>query len=581
MSLLEELTEKDRSIMNNYISRYGAGDHFIGLDEWLKYWDHSKRRLFKLLGNQLIYKIPYTYDKSEKILHYEIENELFSMTFKRIYHWFYIDYVKKLQESNKIDKETATAFSSITNIKNFIDDKIYKGIKFKKADSRKMLQIQKGMKPIRALQKIMEYFPEEFQKVVENRFSPEEEDADIKYEKEFEKFRLFHSMIFNDKKIKGNLCISIHPMDFMTMSDNASDWSSCMSWIEDGCYKIGSVEMMNSNNVLCCYLESSKPFTFENDSETYEWNNKKWRTLVYFTNDIIMSGKAYPYANDDISKELISIIRTLAEKNLNRRYAFGPEPYKDMIHINGLYEMQQNYIWLNEQDNLKHNIIWDTKGMYNDMLNDSKTTYWCYRNKVKHKKIYNVSGKAPCLCCGDTVIEYDEDEDSDYNDRYSNVGTTICYSCEQEFSCSRCRNFIAKGKLYTINGRGEKYCEECFNRYIKRCPECGRPMDINNLSSIGYYKNKNASFKHPKTIGILEIAEEFYSKEEIERLFETVYVCKDCEEIVRNKFAHTQNELGMMWNYKHTVFYPNEDFEKYRYINLESVDPDTDEEILS
>lgn len=88
---------------------------------------------------------------------------------------------------------------------------------------------------------------------------------------EFEEFRICQSMCTNTTALEGKLCLSIHPLDYMTMSDNACDWSSCMSWQEDGCYRMGTVEMMNSPCVIVAYLESSHPMYFSREAT---WNSK-------------------------------------------------------------------------------------------------------------------------------------------------------------------------------------------------------------------------------------------------------------------------------------------------------------------
>ena len=73
---------------------------------------------------------------------------------------------------------------------------------------------------------------------------------------EWEEIRLAHSQIFNTNKMTGTLCLSIHPLDYATASDNDNGWSSCMSWRDDGCYRMGTVEMMNSPMVICAYFAS-------------------------------------------------------------------------------------------------------------------------------------------------------------------------------------------------------------------------------------------------------------------------------------------------------------------------------------
>lgn len=566
MNLLEKITPEDKDIMIKYISLYGTSQDFIGLDNWLKSWSFSKRRLFKLLGGRLIYKIPFSQKKDKKILSHEIKDVLFEKTFKQIYHSFYLTYIVKWRDSNVIDASTAKAFSSVTDVENFINDAITKPIKMRKEGAKKMLQIQKGTKPVRALQRILNYFDEEFQTMAKDHFLKKPNYC----QQAFEDFRITHSMILNDKTLKGTLCISIHPMDFITMSDNDSDWSSCMSWKDNGCYKIGSVEMMNSNNVLCCYLESSKPFYFGEDS-SFKWNNKKWRTLVYFNKDIIMSGKSYPYPNDDLSKTIISIVKDLASKNINRYYSFGPELYKDMIHINNLSQMNNNYSWLQQKDNFKHNIIWDTKGMYNDMLNDNKTKYWCYRNKVKHKKIYSISGKAPCLCCGNTVIEYDDTEE-DYNDRYSFASSLICYPCEQNHTCVKCRSVLLKQPLLLYDSHS-KICQSCYDKYIKLCPHCGKIIDLGSgtRNRIGFYKNEKASFRNPNYVNFIFNSCDLQDNRE--ETFEPLYCCEECAEyLIENfkwKYSNLQSYAAPPTGWR--VFYSNPELKKFRYLDLQSV----------
>ena len=121
----------------------------------------------------------------------------------------------------------------------------------------KILKVQKGTKPLRVLAKMAQAFNLEG----------------------FEEFRLTHSRILNQKKMTGELCLSIHPMDFMTMSDNNSNWESCMSWSDYGCYRRGTVEMMNSECVVVAYLRAKEDMKV---SEDLYWNNKKWRCWFFF-----------------------------------------------------------------------------------------------------------------------------------------------------------------------------------------------------------------------------------------------------------------------------------------------------------
>ena len=571
-NLISQLTEEDRTKIENYIYLYGTQEHFIGIDEWLKYWGVNKIKLYKLLGNQMIYRTPFEYVKSDD----ELGGQLSQMLCRS-------DFPSKLRDwmrdhSDLIPENVQDIIQGCCRHFILVIDKISDNIKFKLEGEKKTFQVQKGQKPMRVLGRFLTYC-----KNVEGA------DAVIR---EYEEFRLAHSMILNDKVVKGNMVISIHPLDFMTMSDNNSKWGSCMSWMEQGCYHVGTVEMMNSNNVLCCYLENAEPFYFsrkkEDSDEDYLWYNKKWRQLVYCTKDIIVSGKPYPYHNDEISKALIQIIRDLARKNLGWTYSFGPEEYRDMIHITGSYSMRRAKGYIHYKDMRKHNILFDSKGMYNDMLNDSGTTYWCVRNKVKHNKVISYSGKAPCLCCGNSVI-YETMDDYDYNERYANCHSVICQDCMDLFRCDICNDTYPTKKHYTVyleNGREIRICEDCIRDYIRKCPDCGRAMFVASM-----YGNYNIcvdeKIDHP--VNFIKIVPEtdptefgnatYSSEERLRANFKTIFPICRCGKCAEKdaRFELRKEKVGYGWSDRTDDFWVSKevedmsDWEDYFSFNLEKV----------
>lgn len=470
-NLLEVLPTEDKEKIAKYINKYGVKENFIGVDAWLQHWAKDKIKLYKLLNNQFIYKIPFEYKKNEA----ELYNQMYSLIDKHDFVQNFLDWTWYCRrELNEYKENSSSKIVNLFKADVFVSNQIDYSFKFI-MPNKKELQIQKGMKPIKAISKVLKYFSP-----LIKESKNDENDFAKTFEQQFEDFRIKHSLILNDNQVKGDMVFSIHPLDFLTMSDNNSDWISCMSWKDGGCYHVGTIEMMNSNNVICCYLESKEPYFFDNNQQ---WSNKKWRQLFYVTKDIIVSGKPYPYHNNDITKHFLQVLRDLAKNNLNWNYNFGIEQYLDMKHITGMYSMNRARTWIATNQAWKHNILFDSKGMYNDMLNDQDTRYWCIRNKVNHTKIISYSGKANCLCCGEEIIvkEYD-DVVEEYNDRYLNTGSSICEPCKDKFfKCKECGyvNPLEKHKVY-INSRGEKeiLCEHCWTHNIKLCPDCGEPMVI-------------------------------------------------------------------------------------------------------
>ena len=487
IDLIEKLSDTDKTILNTYIAKNGCVEEdFVGVDTWLQNWSHSNQKLYRILGNSFIREFPYSYKKTQEMLRKEIKELLMHSGLKDNYHNFYWLYIKK---QDYLTDENKTFFNHLLDVENFIYERIDFPLKIKKPGAKKMLQIQAGTKPIKAIGRVLEYFKEEYD---EHSFNKNNKN-------DLENFRKKYSIILSEKEVKGKFCLSIHPMDYLTMSDNASNWTSCMNWREGGCYHVGTIEMMNSNNVICAYLlNDNSSFVFDPkslDPDTGEvyglWNNKRWRQLFYITKDIVMSGKAYPYRSNELSLAILAKLKELAAENINWNYEFGPELYQDMIHVNSIWHMDNQRTWMRyeKKNPVKHNIIWDTKGMYNDMLNDSMTKYWCYRNKVHHTKIISTSGKANCLCCNNDILCYNYDTD-DYNERYQNTGEVICNDClDKNYTCSCCGQINTKYKPNTLKD-GNLICRQCEKR-IKICPCCGEIFYLNHGKEIHefYYNN--------------------------------------------------------------------------------------------
>lgn len=589
INLIDKLTEHDKEVMKLYIEKNGCRlEDFIGLDKWLENWSHSKQKLYHLLGDSFVKEYPYSYQKNDMELRTEFQKLILDHPIKKEYHHFYLFYIKKAEY---INEDQLNFFNHLLDINNFIDDKISYSLKIKKPNANRMLQIQAGTKPIKAIGRVFEYFAEEL-------------GYDDYLKDQFEEFKKRYAIILSERTLTGKLCVSIHPMDFMTMSDNASNWTSCMSWEEDGCYHVGTVEMMNSNNVMCAYLIiGDRQFIFDNKVDANgevlgAWNNKKWRQLIYITKDILMGGKAYPYSSREMTETLLANVKKLAEDNLHWTYEFGPELYQDMIHVNEIYHMNRQREWMRieKKNPVKHNIIWDTKGMYNDMLNDSRTNYWCYRNKVKHTKIISASGKAPCLCCGSSVISYDEDNGNMYNERYRRVGATICRDCEENlYTCTIC-GATGHNKKFTTLIHGERVCNYCLNS-IRTCPCCGDYFFTNRWNTImeDYFYNpylyedlsKGKTFSHLKyfdsirgdmdTADIRNLDEEFrhyrqYGEDITEITAERLYACPKCRNVIEGELQLHSKRIAIRrpWSSRDELYWivKPEDAEKYRATKL-------------
>lgn len=532
-SIFEALTEHDKKLIDFYRAEYGeTGACIAPISDYLSEWAKNKSKLFKLLDNQLIVKIPYTYqiDENKKT---QIVKKYFSSNEKQINS--ILDIVATFLY-NHLDNDMPRYKDDTLSYPNvYATNRIGTELKFHVLDSKgkqRNLRFDKETKPFRVLQKICEYITEEevlkyCQQTYTDIITKEE------FIKNIDDFRIKISMINNQKVDKASLCFSIHPLDFMTVSDNANDWSSCMSWTDDGCYHAGTVEMMNSNNVICCYLEKEDGKKYDlatmnseaSDDCEHAWNSKIWRSYCYVEKDIICAGKSYPYKSEDLSKKIILEVKERAEKAFNWTYQFGPQEYKDMERITP-YRLENLHMQIRRGKAKKHNILFDMDRMYNDMFNDNRYTYWCYRNKVKHSKIIHLSGNMVCNCCGE-VMKVDKgdrfysgnDDDSDYymstyNDRNGMTDKITCVPCLEIrcYSCGKGLGSYDKEDYVHIKTRWSEdklMCRNCICN-VAFCTECGNVLDDGTYSFL--YGKYVGFFVNDKNIHGLTEFKEFIDK---------------------------------------------------------------------
>ena len=119
------------------------------------------------------------------------------------------------------------------------------------------------------------------------------------------------SMLIQSNKVKGTLCFSVHPLDFLSASESTHGWRSCHAL--DGEYRAGNLSYMVDDCTFMVYLKSDKDAILPHFPSDVPWNDKKWRCYFYIdrANKLIYAAKQYPF-HSDAALELISGI--LAKK---------------------------------------------------------------------------------------------------------------------------------------------------------------------------------------------------------------------------------------------------------------------------
>ena len=502
----DALTEVDKTTIQYYLQIYGSV-HSAPLPQVLGAWNKNKIKLFKAFGQRLRVEKSISIPKDVKAM-----NRQLSAIYKE-YPIYYLHDIAAAKNNKEAIKERVnndfiadvlhywvnqdyrteelyilSRLFCLSNVSRGYIDTIsapgeFQFISFKAT-------VKNGMKTLRTIQKLLKltHYPH----------------MDL-----FDEWRNAVNCISIGNEIRAKLVLSIHPIDFMSMSDNTCNWSSCMSWKKTGCYRSGTIEMMNSNVAVIAYLEAPPTFKLEiSEDESYLIPNKSWRSLFYVHKNIILSGKPYPYHNEELTFEVLHMLKDLVKENLNWDYQFGIQEYQDMDNLDGNYYVRDFFNVDYDRNHEHHCIFVYTNSMYNDII-ESHSAYYCYRNKVPHSIKLCLSGPLTCICCGDVIMRREDIYD------YDTVGSDlICGECGYSHRCSKCGEIHYHMKYHTAFGR---FCsDECCNDYFY-FPKLGQAFSKEDLvepfSDMVIIADENFTIQQGKDLeyefGKLESREEF------------------------------------------------------------------------
>lgn len=129
------------------------------------------------------------------------------------------------------------------------------------------------------LGRIEEIFPEIFKKGknLSKALSELVDDA---------QFDIDLSVILQNRYIKGVSSISIHPLDFVTLSTSGHGWRTCMEITGrlGGFNKVGGFSLMMDSVTAIASVYASD-YTIENKGGSFQWHNKICRQLIFIQED--------------------------------------------------------------------------------------------------------------------------------------------------------------------------------------------------------------------------------------------------------------------------------------------------------
>lgn len=454
MTPYEALTAQDKEYITEYIEKWGGINSPIKLkaplDYILREWNKSKQTLFNIFGEKLMLEKEIQVEDGDNKKIREINNYLNSTNPGTDF----INSVRKLFTFNGTYFEDTYATYNLTQAKQLFTNRVAKEFSYRNKDY-KVIKVPEGAKVMRVLQRIAKEF-------------------DLP---DFEIFRNHISRITEIRKSKIKFTLSIHPLDYMTMSDNANGWESCMNWTQGpGSYRAGTIEMMNSPVVVVAYI-ATKPYYPANTS--IEWTSKSWRELIIVHPNTICSVKSYPYYNIAFDKALVNWLADLVEEKTEWRYN-RKKPQESLESCSDIKA------WQDKEDKDNYFLLhFETNEMYNDFGNTDNYGIFSINppdNKY-HTSTINYSGLMTCMCCGESNYYSDDTE------------AVICEDCEPSTYCYCCGERVNANNAIEVDG--EWVCEDCYND-LHRCMCCedAHFEDDLTLMFVGHIENQTINIDY-------------------------------------------------------------------------------------
>lgn len=213
-----------------------------------------------------------------------------------------------------------------------------------------------------------------------------------------EEIRLAQSQVSSNRILKGTLRISTRPEDFLSLSEDTSNWTSCLAMTSHkGDYRAGCLEMMTSPCTILATVESN--------------NRKYWRQIILLTPYAIVALQGYPYTAPQVTSQALSLVAAAAKRSLdwdyNPQLCYSKSP---TFAVSG------------------GTLALTTNRMYNDTYLGG---YYLIGKPIPTSPYeINYSGPAYCLSCG-APLELSIPD-------FGYESEVLCSSCSHRKICSCC-----------------------------------------------------------------------------------------------------------------------------------------------
>ena len=441
MITFDEQIQKDFDDVIKYSQDYLFMDNDkINTTPIFDLWKANKYGIYKLFGNKLIVEtdVPVefklTEDKSKKELHRFLDSLRYNFNVESL-----IKFISSQPLEAVFSNRVGTGYECLET------------------------KVPKGMK----LSKAFKYFVEDEGqlRVIQDVFSE----------------------MVQKNKVCGKLCISIHPLDYLSTSETTHNWRSCHAL--DGEYRAGGLAYMCDKTTVVCYIKSDEDAILPRFPKHIKWNDKKWRMLLHMEEAgqrLMIAGRQYPMEIDgarDLVKDMINRLKvecynytppfndhsfvawndehfnsfTSSDLSNPEEVKYTTKPYR---YINGLISAMSTFVKTPKSQTLHYNDV-----LLSHVYPYPHITWETNRSFGIVPKVHIGYDGVPCVCCGEEPI--------------CNSETFACRSCncaDDSYCCDYCGSSVDEDEVMYVEFDDSYICPRCFHEHYLTCVNCGYVM---------------------------------------------------------------------------------------------------------
>lgn len=316
----------------------------------------------------------------------------------------------------------------------------------------------------------------------------------------------------NPLQIKRKAVISVHPCDYLEMSNKDNSWSSCHC-LRDGQYQAGTLSYMNDHMSIMFYTVDD-----DVESDFYE-HPKRCRQIFAYNNGVLLQSRLYPNPNDDKARDnyrniLQKVIADCLgapnlwtlhrEQELVNKYALT---YHDSLHYpDYIYkEYKANISLLKSVESYDPLIIGHDAYCIEcgDVVSDNEYLYCedcgggncvCSEcgDRISGDDVVWINDESYCRDCVSYCEHCDNYTLSDMTSVHDYYGREIlvCDDCLDDFyRCDACDEFFHHNSIIPVNYGEERYCRDCIYEHGTCCDECDEYVACKDIEEVdgGHY----------------------------------------------------------------------------------------------